>query len=102
MDNYESFPSGELPSQQPQPGDVVSNKLSLTGVTLALLILNTLIFIVMSIKGVSFFSPTAESVLPWGADYGPLTLNGQWWRMFTSMFVHFGIIHLAFNMWVLA
>jgi len=61
-----------------------------------------LIFLAMIIRGVPFLSPTSQDVLGWGADYGPLTLNGQWWRMFASMFLHFGIIHLVFNMLVLA
>jgi rhomboid protease GluP len=55
----------------------------------------------MVLQGVSVFNPTAESVLRWGADYGPLTLHGQWWRMVVSTFLHFGIIHLLFNMFVL-
>lgn len=70
--------------------------------SIAIIAINVLVFAVMVIKGVSFMSPTADSVLKWGADYGPLTLRGQWWRMFTSMFLHFGIIHLVFNMVVLA
>ncbi len=70
--------------------------------SIALIAINVLVFAVMVIKGVSFMNPTADSVLKWGADYGPLTLRGQWWRMFTSMFLHFGIIHLVFNMVVLA
>jgi len=110
MDTYDPYRQGDSPSRQPQAAynarpeaiEAASNKLSLSGVTLALIVLNALVFIVMSLRGVSAFSPTAQSVLPWGADYGPLTLNGQWWRMFTSMFIHFGIIHIAFNMFVLA
>ena len=43
----------------------------------------------------------ATMLLRWGADYGPLTLDGQFWRIFTSMFVHGGLIHVAANMWCL-
>jgi len=38
-------------------------------------------------------------LLRWGADYGPLTLDGQWWRTFTSMWLHGGLIHVAANMY---
>jgi membrane associated rhomboid family serine protease len=33
-----------------------------------------------------------------GALYGPLVANGDWWRLFTSVFLHYGPIHLAMNM----
>jgi rhomboid protease GluP len=69
--------------------------------TIVLIALNVLVFVLMVLRGVSAFNPTALSVLKWGADYGPLTLHGQWWRMFVSTFLHFGIIHLLFNMFVL-
>src|SRR5258708_38397636 len=69
--------------------------------TVVLIALNVLIFLVMVIRGASIFSPTTNSVLKWGADYGPLTLHGEWWRMLVSPFLHFGIIHLLFNMFVL-
>lgn len=69
--------------------------------TIVLIAVNALVFVIMVSQGVSAFSPTAESVLKWGADYGPLTLHGQWWRMIVSTFLHFGIIHLGFNMVVL-
>ena len=69
--------------------------------TIVLIALNILMFLIMVLQGVSVFEPTAESVLKWGADYGPLTLHGQWWRMVVSTFLHFGLIHLLFNMFVL-
>jgi len=101
MDNQETF-RGDLPPQQPEAANPAQPTLGFTGVTLTLIVLNVLVFFVMCIKGVSFLSPSAQSVLPWGADYGPYTLGGQWWRMFASLFIHFGIIHIAFNMLVLA
>lgn len=69
--------------------------------TIVLIALNMLMFLMMVLQGVSVFNPTADSVLRWGADYGPLTLHGQWWRMLVSTFLHFGLIHLLFNMFVL-
>ncbi len=70
-------------------------------VTPVLVAINAAVFVAMCASGVGFFKPTGASVIPWGTNFGPLTLDGQWWRLFTSMFVHFGIIHIAMNMWVL-
>jgi rhomboid protease GluP len=70
-------------------------------VTLTLLILNILIFLTMVVRGVPFLHPTATQVLPWGANFGPLTTSGQWWRLLTACFLHFGVIHIAMNMYIL-
>lgn len=70
-------------------------------VTPALVALNSIVFLIMVIKGVPFFRPGAHQVLGWGANFGPLTTSGQWWRLLTACFLHFGIIHIAVNMYVL-
>jgi membrane associated rhomboid family serine protease/Tfp pilus assembly protein PilF len=69
--------------------------------TYALLAINIGIFLIMVASGVSWINPQTDQVLRWGADYGPYTFNGQYWRIITSMFLHFGIIHIAANMWCL-
>jgi rhomboid protease GluP len=71
-------------------------------VTSVLIAINVLVFAAMVASGVSFSNPTPQDALNWGADYGPATLGDhQLWRLLTSTFVHFGIIHIAFNMYVL-
>lgn len=55
----------------------------------------------MVASGISIVTPETDQVLRWGADYGPYTLAGQYWRLITSMFLHFGIIHILGNMWCL-
>ena len=36
-----------------------------------------------------------------GANIGPLTLSGEYWRLFTAGFLHANILHIGFNMWCL-
>lgn len=59
------------------------------------------VFVLELFKGASWSTIPTDLAIRLGADYGPLTLTGQWWRLVTSMFLHFGIIHLALNMWCL-
>lgn len=84
-------------TQQPRPTQSATS----FPVTIALIAANALVFAAMVLSGVSALDPTPAQAIKFGADFGPLTLNGQWWRLVTSMFVHFGIIHIGLNMWCL-
>jgi rhomboid protease GluP len=51
----------------------------------------------MVLTGISIMEPGPRSLIAWGANYGPLTLSGQWWRLVTGCFVHIGVMHLLMN-----
>lgn len=70
-------------------------------VTPALVLINVGVFVAMIAAGVDVMSPSIEHLLDWGANYAPKTTGGEWWRLLTSNYLHIGIIHIAFNMWVL-
>ncbi len=70
-------------------------------VTPALIAVNVLVFVLMIGSGVHLTEPTVADLVRWGANAGPLTLHGEWWRLFTCVFVHVGGVHILLNMWVL-
>lgn len=69
--------------------------------TQAIVGINILVFLGMVFSGVSLTSPTPVQLVTWGANFAPLSLGSQPWRMLASNYVHIGIIHIFFNMWCL-
>lgn len=70
--------------------------------TYVLIGINIAVYLLMTLRGVSWWNPTAEQILHWGANRGANEiLYGQWWRLLTATFVHVGIIHIGTNMWCL-
>lgn len=61
--------------------------------------INILVFILMVASGVGILEPSTLALLKWGADFGPLTLTGDWWRTVTCNFIHIGGFHLAMNIY---
>lgn len=69
-------------------------------VTGTLIGLNLLVWLANVIGGLDPVMPDARQLLAWGGNLLPLT-RLEPWRLASSMFLHAGIIHLAFNMWAL-
>jgi len=71
-------------------------------VTQAIFGINVAVFLGMLFAGVSIIdSPSGQDLVNWGANCGPYTLSGQWWRLLSCVFVHGSLVHIAFNMWSL-
>ena len=70
-------------------------------ITAIIIGLNVLVFIAMAVSGISLVEPTSENLLKWGANFRPYTIQGDWWRLLTSCFLHIGIFHLLINMYAL-
>lgn len=69
-------------------------------VTIVLVIVNVIIFFLLEFMGQT---ESAEFMMQHGAVYPPyIAENGEYWRLFTSNFMHFGFGHLLHNMVMLA
>lgn len=70
-------------------------------VTPAIIAINVAVFIVMLLAGADLMKPNPAVHIRFGSNFGPLTWTGQEWRLLTSAFLHFGLIHIALNMFAL-
>jgi rhomboid protease GluP len=70
-------------------------------VTNGLIAANAIVFVVMLGFGAGLWHSGNNVQLAWGANFGPATKDGEWWRLGSALFLHFGLFHLAFNMFSL-
>ena len=65
-------------------------------VTSALIAINLLVFLITVGQGAGEL--TGRELFKKGALVGVLVGQGDWWRLVTAMFLHAGVLHIAFNM----
>ena len=63
--------------------------------TITLIVINIAVFVVETIAG---GSENTQVALQFGVAYAPLVFSGEYYRLFTAMFLHFGAFHLLANM----
>lgn len=69
--------------------------------TPVLVMANVAVFIAMWAQAGSLVGAINTPFALLGANIGPLTLEGQWWRLLSAIFIHANALHLLLNVWVL-
>jgi rhomboid protease GluP len=70
-------------------------------VTWAIVASNVLVYVLMIGKGADFRNIDLPTLIAFGGNFGPRTLNGEVWRLLTASFVHQSFGHVASNMLIL-
>jgi rhomboid protease GluP len=100
---HEKYQRGEITDDAPQPimrTPWVSRGESTISLTQIIFGANLAVFLATAYASSTVMDFPGD-VLVWGATVGPYTLSGQWWRLLSYMFLHGGLMHIAFNMWCL-
>ena len=90
------------PPQAPRPRMQPRRHWAMAPATYTLVGINCAVYLLTLFLSRSVAGPTFEDNLSYGLlCNGAYVLSGQWWRLVTAIFVHFGWIHILTNMWCL-
>jgi len=100
---HEAAQRGELGEDAKQPVMTAPWVRRESSVTLAHVLVgaNVMVFVAMVLASGPSLDFPGQVMVHFGANFGPYTLSGDWWRLLTYMFLHGGLMHIAFNMWCL-
>ena len=102
--HHQAYQRGEVVEDAPQrvmPAPWVRRGEASISLTQIIFGANVAVFLGMALAASSLIGFPGQQLVLWGGNFGPLTLSGQWWRLITYMFLHGGLMHIAFNMWCL-
>jgi len=68
--------------------------------TTFLVMANLLVYVYTSVVGGNFIETSDRALYQWG-QFNLYVMNGRYWQLLTSIFVHADIIHLSLNMFFL-
>lgn len=88
-------------SEEVKQAEEIDKVMKLSGsnlyATYTIIAINAIVFILMVINGAGIIEPNALVHIKWGSNFSTLTLSGDWWRLITNVFIHFGVIHIIMN-----
>lgn len=72
----------------------------LRSVTNLVLVANAAVFIIMGALGAGWLEVAdMRPYFEYGANNAAATTDGEWWRLVSYMFMHYGLVHLLLNAW---
>lgn len=93
VEQYKNYLIHSLKSRRQQYKDIFT--FGKPRLLYGLIAINLLVFFFLEING---GSTNIDTLIQSGAKFNPAIMDGEWWRIVSSMFLHIGLLHLLMNM----